>query len=206
MRYASLPPSSNHAGAHLIFSPSFHPLSLWLFDMLKLLLSHMLNGIFCFFQSLCSFVVPLSHFAYFALHNSSAKTWNSLGKCCSVFTIFTLLYLPPHLSRLLVSHFPVLATTFFSHLFYLSSSVRLSLSLSISSCVLFLFPLLSSPHLSSSSSSFLSSAFHLSGIGALYLASYSHLNWLAVNFRPPIAKWLISLSLCLSLSLSFILP
>lgn len=141
VRYASLPPSSNRAGAPVIFSPSFHPLSFSLFDILKLLLSHMLNGIFCLFQSLCSFVVPLSHFAYFApslYHHSSAETWNSLGKCCSLFTIFTLLYFPLHLSLLLVSHLLFFTSSICPPLFVLFSS----LSISLLSTPVLLFPLL----------------------------------------------------------------
>lgn len=146
---------------HLIASPSLHPPFFCFFDVLKLLLSHTLNGwFFCLFPSLCSFVIPLSHLAYFT--SSLSPTVFSLEKCCSLFTNFTHLHFLPHLSLMLVSHlfFPLL---FFSHLFCLSSNVPLSFSLLCPSLPL------SAP---APSSSFLTSSCFRQVIDALYLGSY----------------------------------
>lgn len=161
--------------------------------MLKLLLSHMRNGIFFFlFQSLGSFVVPLSYFAYFAsflyppLFSVNMKQFRE--------GLFSIYYLYPclHRSSPLTStcQSPVLPATLFS-----TSSIRLSLFLFPFHFSVHLFP---SPHLFSSC--FLSSSSFRQVIGALYLGCYSNLNWLAVNFRPPIAKWLIPPSLTLTLA------
>lgn len=69
-----------------------------LFDMLKLLLSHMLNGIFCLFHSFCSFVVPLSHFANFALSLSTTleQKHERVGKVLRE-VLFPIYYLYPPL-------------------------------------------------------------------------------------------------------------
>lgn len=92
------PPSSSiRAGAHLICAPSFHPLSSCLFDMLKLLLSHALKGIFCLFQLLRSFVVPLSHFAFLlplSIYNSLAKKHETFRKVLEE-ALFSIYYLYP---------------------------------------------------------------------------------------------------------------
>lgn len=141
---------------------------------------------FFFFQSLCSFVVP-SHFAYFAVSlypplfsENMKELAKYLGKHCSLFTSFT---------SLLTFHFCLSVTLLFLLLAFSTSPIRPLLF--IFSFLLHLFTSLLLP-----SSSFPLSFRHV--IGALYLASYSHLNWLAVNFRPPIATWLISLSFSLS--------
>lgn len=62
------PPAPTMRGLTLSFLLLFTLFPFCFFDMLKLLLSHMLNGIFffCLIQSLCAFVVPLSRFVYFA--------------------------------------------------------------------------------------------------------------------------------------------
>ena len=173
------PPTTTMQGLTLSPLLLFHPRSFCLFDMLKLLLSHMLNGIFSSFSHsvlllFLSLILPI--LLPFSTHHSSVQTWNSLGKCFSLFTIFTLVYITSHHSLLLVSHLSFLLLYFPLVLSVFHSSSFFSTSLSIS------FP----PH-----TCFLSPSSFRQVIGALYLGCYSNLNWLAVNFRPPIAKWLI---------------
>lgn len=118
-------------------------------------------------------------FCSLSIHHSSVKTWSSLQSTYSsavLYLVFTHFYLPTSACQ------PSLVLA--SALFSLSPSL-LYLSLPLSSPVFHRFPLL---------------FIFRQVIGVLYLASYSYLNWLAVNFRPPIAKWLISLFLAVFLS------
>lgn len=98
---------------------------------------------FCLFPSLCSFVIPLSHLAYFT--SSLSPTVFSLEKCCSLFTNFTHLHFLPHLSLMLVSHlffpllfFPALVLSVLQCSSFLFSS--LSISSPLCTCPLLLFP------------------------------------------------------------------
>lgn len=153
---------------------------------------------FYFFQSLCSFVVPLALIsAYFALALISTTLQRKHETVCKVlrevlFSIYYLYPLLPHLSPFPSAGQSLSCLCLFSlHLSSLSSSSTLFLFFHVHLCPLLTCPPLSSP-------------LFREFIGALYLASHLHLNWLAVNFRPTIAKWLISLScsryLCHSLS------
>lgn len=100
MRYASLPPSSIHAGVHLICSSSFHPLSLCLFDMLRLLLSHMPNGIFFALSVALFFCCSCLSFCLFcALSLSTSLQWKH-ETVCKVLreVLFSICYLYPLLT------------------------------------------------------------------------------------------------------------
>lgn len=158
----------------LTLSPLFlFTLFLCLFDMLNLLLSHTLYGTFCPFQSLCSFLVL------------------ALTLCLLLFSLWIYLSIEENMKQFVgvlfsVDYLCLLISSFMAacHFLFYLLFVFFCSSWSFSS------PLLTCPPLSSRPPS----------IGALYLGSSSHLNWLAVNFRPPIAKWLICLSLALCLS------
>lgn len=95
VRYASLPLAPSMRGltlsARLLFTLYF-----CFFDMLKHLLLRVFNGIFCLFQSLCSFVVSLSHFAYFAL-SLSTTLQQKHERVCKVLreVLFPIYYLYP---------------------------------------------------------------------------------------------------------------
>lgn len=144
-----------------------------------------------------SLILPILLSLYLPLFSKNMKEFAKyLGKCCSLFTIFTLPYLPPHLSLLLVSHFPVLATSFFHRCpicpLVFVFPFLLSVHLPFTAPVLLLFPLLWSLSFRQV-------------IGALYLASYSHFDhW--IDWRLILDVQLLSdSSLSLALGLSSII-
>lgn len=104
----ALSPSSTCAMLRSPLAPSMRGLTLsarllftlyfCLFDMLKLFLLRVFNGIFCCFQSLCSFVVSVSHFAIFALSLSTTPQQKH-ERVCKVLreVLFPIYYLYPPL-------------------------------------------------------------------------------------------------------------
>lgn len=151
-----------------------------------------------FLLLLCSFVVVLPHFTGFCrlslpplpFRENMKHFWVLMEALFIVFSLYPAL---PPISPLTFACQSLSCSC--DNAFFLFVFLRHPLwSLSFLFCPS--LPL-SSPVLFFSSSSFRRVT------GALYFTSCSHLNWLAVNFRPPIAKWLVPLSCSFRLSVIY---